>query len=102
MQAASQARQYELAAELRDQIEALTKTQEAQGVHIQSVNNADVVAASRSQGKVAVQLFFFRNGANHGSRTFFPKHSPEDTDEDVLEAFLSWFYVDQEPPLIFL
>lgn len=98
MQAASQARQYELAAELRDQIEALTKTQEAQGVHIQSVNNADVVAASRSQGKVAVQLFFFRNGANHGSRTFFPKHSPEDTDEDVLEAFLSWFYVDQEPP----
>ena len=98
MQKASQGRQYELAAELRDQIEALTRTQETQGVHVRNVNNADVVATQRVQDKVAVQIFFFRNGANHGSRTFFPKHSPDDSEADVLEAFLSWFYADQEPP----
>ncbi|MFN7662128.1 MAG: excinuclease ABC subunit UvrC [Alphaproteobacteria bacterium] len=98
MESASQERHYEQAAILRDQIQVLTKTQEEQGVYLQGIDDVDVVALARLHGKVAIQVFFFRNGANYGSRSFFPKHDVLDTDEEILEAFLTWFYGDREPP----
>jgi excinuclease ABC subunit C len=98
MQKASEARQYEYARDLRDQIQALTKTQEEQGVHLQGIDNVDVISVARVQHKAAIQMFMFRHGANHGSRSFFPSHNPNDSDEAILEAFLSWFYADQNPP----
>lgn len=98
MKKASAERNYEYARDLRDQIQALTKIQEEQGVHLQGIDHLDVVAVARMQNKAAIQIFMFRHGANHGSRSFFPSHNPNDTDEEILEAFLSWFYADQEAP----
>ena len=98
MEMASDARHYEQAAIFRDQIQVLTKTQEEQAVYLQGIDDVDVVALARLHGKVAVQIFFFRNGANYGSRSFFPKHDALDSDEDILEAFLTWFYADREAP----
>lgn len=98
MQKASAERNYEYARDLRDQIQALTKIQEEQGVHLQGIDRVDVVAVARMHNKAAIQIFMFRHGANRGSRSFFPSHSPNDTDEEILEAFLSWFYADQEVP----
>ena len=98
MEHSSKERLYESAKELRDQIQALTKIQEEQGIFVKGVENLDVIAVARSQDKVAVQIFLFRNGTNYGSRSYFPKHNSKDTDEDILEAFLSWFYATEEPP----
>jgi excinuclease ABC subunit C len=98
MEHSSKERLYESAKDLRDQIQALTKIQEEQGIFVRGVENLDVVSVARAQDKVAVQIFLFRNGTNYGSRSYFPKHNSKDTDEDILEAFLSWFYATEEPP----
>ncbi|HCI48571.1 MAG: excinuclease ABC subunit C [Alphaproteobacteria bacterium RIFCSPHIGHO2_01_FULL_41_14] len=98
MEEASAARFYERAAHLRDQIQALTKTQEEQGVYLKGAENLDVIALVRLHGKAAVQIFFFRHGSNYGSRSYFPKYDPADTDEEILEAFVSWFYAGAAVP----
>lgn len=98
MEEASEARFYERAAHLRDQIQALTKTQEEQGVYLKTDDTLDVIALVRLEGKVAIQVFFFRHGANYGNRSYFPKFDPQDTNEEILEAFVSWFYVGRGAP----
>jgi excinuclease ABC subunit C len=98
MEEASMARFYERAAQLRDQIQVLTKTQEEQGIYLSGIENLDVIALIRMHGKVVVQVFFFRNGGNYGGRSYFPKYDSADTDEEILEAFISWFYAGATPP----
>lgn len=98
MEEASASRFYERAAQLRDQIQALTKTQEEQGVYLKTQDTFDVVALNRIQEKVAIQVFFFRNGGNYGNRSYFPKFDEEDSNTEIMEAFLSWFYADRYAP----
>lgn len=98
MEEASREKFYERAAQLRDQIQALTKTQEEQGVYLKGSENLDIIALVRLHGKAAVQIFFFRNGGNYGSRSYFPKYDPADTNEEILEAFVSWFYAGRSAP----
>ncbi len=50
-----------------------------------------------------IQVFFFRGGQNYGNKPYFPKHGPEDSDEDILSAFTIQFYENKPvPPEIIL
>ncbi|MCX8506515.1 MAG: helix-hairpin-helix domain-containing protein, partial [Alphaproteobacteria bacterium] len=49
-------------------------------------------------GVMAIQVFFFRNGSNYGSRSYFPSHDAAAAPEAVIAAFIGQFYADKFPP----
>ena len=98
METASQAMEYEKAAEYRDRIKALTQIQSKQSINTTVLQDADLFAVSQVEGRICVQLFLFRNGSNFGSLASFPIHTEDLTEEDVLEAYLAQFYQDAPPP----
>ncbi len=102
MQTASAGLKYERAAALRNQIQALTKIQEEQGIYIKEKEDLDVVALVQKEGKTAIQVFFFRYGCNYGNKSYFPVHDKEDSPSQILSAFVAWFYTVQETPAIVL
>ncbi|MBT5241617.1 MAG: excinuclease ABC subunit UvrC [Rhodospirillaceae bacterium] len=89
---------YETAAIFRDRIKALTQIQARQDINVQSIGNADIIAAHEGSGLVCIQVFFFRNGQNFGNRTYFPTRASGLPIADVLAAFLGQFYSDKTPP----
>ncbi len=98
MQAASDAQEFEKAAEYRDRIRALTRIQQHQDINPGTVQDADVVALVQKGGLNCVQVFFFRGGRNFGNRAFFPSQAKDADAGDVLEAFLGQFYAQHLPP----
>ncbi|MDQ7016947.1 MAG: excinuclease ABC subunit UvrC, partial [Gammaproteobacteria bacterium] len=97
METASQALKFEQAAHFRDQIRALKIVQERQYVSGER-GNLDVVACHQEGGQNCVQLFFIRDGRNLGNKAFFPKTTLDNKVTDVLYAFLTQFYLQQEIP----
>jgi excinuclease ABC subunit C len=89
---------YETAAIFRDRVKALTQIQARQDIIVQSVGNADIIAAHEGSGLVCIQVFFFRNGQNFGNRTYFPTRATGLPIADVLASFLGQFYSDKTPP----
>ncbi|MEQ8195269.1 MAG: excinuclease ABC subunit UvrC, partial [Rhodospirillales bacterium] len=98
MQAASEALDYEAAAEYRDRIQALTRVQARQEINPETVADADVIAAHHAGGQTCVQVFFFRSGRNYGNRAYFPAHAKDESAAAVLEAFVGQFYANKAPP----
>ena len=98
MDEASAAMEYELAASLRDRIRAMTFLQAHQDINVSSIGEADVIALSRAGGASCVQVFFFRGGQNFGNRAYFPSHAADDSDGDIIEAFIGQFYDSYMPP----
>ena len=98
MQAASEDLEFEVAAQYRDRIRALTRVQAHQDINLASLKDSDVIAAHQAGGATCIQVFFFRSGANFGNRAYFPSHAKSDDTESVLEAFLGQFYARTPPP----
>lgn len=98
MQEASDALEFEVAAQYRDRIRALTRVQARQDINVASLNEADVIAAHQAGGSTCVQVFFFRTGANYGNRSYFPTQTRDEDVEIVLEAFIGQFYAKALPP----
>jgi excinuclease ABC subunit C len=97
MQAASAALDYEAAAKLRDHIKVLTVIQSRQDINIAGIGDADIIAAHQQAGQTAIQLFFFRNDRNFGTRSYFPVHEKDQPVAEVLAAFIAQFYADKPP-----
>jgi excinuclease ABC subunit C len=98
MSTASDAQEYERAAFYRDQIQALTQLQSQQNIYLSSLKDSDVFAIVQHGGKTCIQSFFFRNGSHYGSHSFFPQHTEELSEKDLLAEFLALFYEDKTPP----
>jgi len=98
MQEASDARDYEKAAQYRDRIRALTAIQAHQDINIRNLGDADVIGMHREGGKSCIQVFFFRGGQNFGNRAYFPRHMADDFEENILSAFLAQFYENKPIP----
>ena len=98
MSEASEAMDYEVAAQYRDRIRALTSIQAKQDINLDGMKNADVMALVQKEGKVCVQVFFFRSGRNLGNRSYFPRVSEDDVLEDVMGAFMAQFYENKPVP----
>lgn len=102
MQMASDQLEFEMAAQYRDRIQALTRVQSRhEGVNA-GLEEADVIAVHQQGGQSCVQIFFFRGGRSYGNRAYFPSHAKEDGAEEVLEAFLGQFYARVMPPKLIL
>ena len=102
MNEASADMEFERAAALRDRIKALTQVQQTQGINPQGVSEADVVALHLEHGQACVQVFFIRANQSWGNRDFYPKTGAGAEEPEIMEAFLTQFYDDKEPPRLVL
>jgi excinuclease ABC subunit C len=98
MAEAAERQDYELAAVYRDRLRALTYIQGSQTVHAEGLGDADVFALACKAGTVSIQAFFIRGGQNWGHRAFFPAHTNDVPEAEVLSSFLVQFYEDLPPP----
>jgi excinuclease ABC subunit C len=98
MAEAAEKHDYELAAVYRDRLRALTFIQGSQTVHAEGLGDADIFALACKAGQMCIQSFFIRGGQNWGHRAFFPAHTSDVPEADVLASFLVQFYEDMPPP----
>jgi excinuclease ABC subunit C len=98
MQTAAEAMDFELAAVLRDRLRALTFIQGTQTIAAEGLGDADIFALACKGGTMCVQAFFIRGGNNWGHRSFFPAHTADVPEAEVLAAFLMQFYEEVPPP----
>jgi len=98
MNDAAEAMDYELAAVYRDRLRALTFIQGTQAINAEGLGDADLFALACKSGTMCIQAFFIRGGRNWGSRSFFPAHTHDVPEAEVLESFLVQFYEEVPPP----
>jgi excinuclease ABC subunit C len=98
MSDAAEAMDYELAAVYRDRLRALTFIQGTQTIHAEGLGDADIFALACKGGVMGIQAFFIRGGNNWGHRSFFPAHTNDVPEEEVLASFLVQFYEEVPPP----
>ena len=98
MQQAAEAMDFELAAVFRDRLRSLTFIQGTQTIAAEGLGDADIFALACKGGTMCVQAFFIRGGNNWGHRSFFPAHTADVPEEEVLASFLMQFYEEVPPP----
>ncbi len=76
----------------------MTYIQGSQTVHAEGLGDADVFALACKGGAMSIQAFFIRGGQNWGHRAFFPAHTNDVPEAEVLSSFLVQFYEDMPPP----
>ncbi|MBB3693099.1 excinuclease ABC subunit UvrC [Sphingomonas sp. BK580] len=97
MQAAAENMDFELAAVLRDRLKALTFIQGTQFINAEGVGDADIFALACHEGLIGIEAFFIRGGQNWGHRSFFPAHTADVPEDEVLTQFMMQFY-EEVPP----
>ena len=92
MEEASETLEFERAAALRDQIQAIEKVHEGQKVLHLTSENVDIIAAAQGKRESWVEVFFIRQGKLIGRDNFLMHSTPDDSMDDVLSAFVKQFY----------
>ena len=95
MQIAADELDYEKAAKLRDQIRSVREIQKKQYAG-GKVNDVDIVVCAKNNNQACIQLSFIRSGLNLGSRKYYPRHIEEQSESDLIQAFLSQFYLNNK------
>jgi excinuclease ABC subunit C len=94
MAAAAEAMDFERAAVLRDRIRAIDSLNEKQAVIATTNTMLDVFALGRLETNALVFALFVRNGKVIGTEKFRMDADLEESDADILAAFLSQYYAE--------
>ncbi|MCC2865773.1 excinuclease ABC subunit UvrC [Anaerovorax odorimutans] len=92
MAEASQALDFERAAEYRDYIMAAKALSEKQRVVLQDTKDVDLILVARGAKQRHVVLFFVRDGKLSGRETYDLQSMEEDSSEDIISAFIKQHY----------
>ncbi|MBM3189718.1 MAG: excinuclease ABC subunit UvrC [Chloroflexi bacterium] len=92
MQREAEALRFERAAELRDQIAAITQIIERQRIVSGHLRDHDFIALARDDGQACVQVFFVRGGKLIGREYFVLTGTQEESAEEVMSSFVTQFY----------
>jgi excinuclease ABC subunit C len=94
MRRAAAAQEYERAARLRDDIQALQRALEKQAVVLGDGTDCDVIAMAEDQLEAAVQVFYVRGGRVRGQRGWVVDKVEDITTGELVEQFLGQVYGD--------
>ena len=92
MSEASADLEFELAARLRDDLEALRRAMEKQAVVFGDGTDADVVAFAEDDLEAAVQVFHVRGGRVRGQRGWVVDRLDDTSTGELVEQFITQFY----------
>jgi excinuclease ABC subunit C len=92
---ASEEMEYERAARLRDDIEALRKAMEKNAVVLADATDADLIALAEDELEAAVQIFHVRGGRVRGQRGWVTDKVEEVTTGDLVESALQQLYGEE-------
>jgi excinuclease ABC subunit C len=92
MNSASEATDYERAADMRDKLRAVERTMESQKMAAFAKTEIDVLGFARQGNGAAVQLFAIREGTTIARDVFLLENVGDSTDDEALSAFLKQYY----------
>jgi excinuclease ABC subunit C len=92
MESAAERMEFERAANLRDQLNAVEQVVEGQRVISASDVDQDVIAFAQENGEVCVQVFFVRSGKLVGHEYFLMEGGEDVEAPEILASFLKQFY----------
>ncbi|MDO0932188.1 excinuclease ABC subunit UvrC [Streptomyces sp. DG2A-72] len=95
MTAAAEEMEYERAARLRDDIEALKKAMEKSAVVLADATDADLIAVAEDELEAAVQIFHVRGGRVRGQRGWVTDKVEEITTGALVEHALQQLYGEE-------
>ncbi len=84
--------EFERAARLRDQVQAIERTTERQVMEVRDRTDMDVFGLAREEQEAYVQVFFVRKGLIIGRDIFQLDGTLGETDAEVLRSFVEQFY----------
>jgi excinuclease ABC subunit C len=104
MEQASENMDYEKAARLRDQIQAVEQVVEGQRIAARVKGEQDVIAFKGDKDQAYVQVFFIRGGKLIGRESFLLQGTSDETPGQIMSSFIKQFYASSPhiPPLLLL
>jgi excinuclease ABC subunit C len=93
MQQAAKEEAFEQAARFRDQLASLELSLERQAIVLGDMVDRDVIGLATEDERACAQLFAVRGGRIVSRQSFFLGVPAEATESDILEAFLTQYYV---------
>ena len=104
MKAAADELDFEQAASLRDQLQAVRRVVERQKIVSSVGADQDVIAFAREEGDACMQVFFIRGGKLLGREYFVLEGAQDEDEREVMAAFLKQFYEEAAyvPPEVLL
>ncbi len=96
MAEASEEMEYERAARLRDDIQALRKAMEKNAVVLTDATDADLIALAEDELEAAVQIFHVRGGRVRGQRGWVTDKVEEVNTTDLVESALQQLYGEEK------
>ena len=98
MISAAQSEEFEKAAKIRDQIQALSKAQESSDAALSQELTADFIALHNDITHSACSLFIVRHGRITGSRSWIVDRQDIPENDSVITAALQQIYSEFDPP----
>ncbi|MGD9118949.1 MAG: excinuclease ABC subunit UvrC [Dehalococcoidia bacterium] len=104
MNKAAERMDFERAARLRDQIQAVEAVVEGQRIAAKTKGEQDVIAFSAERDRAYVQVFFIRNGQLIGRESFVLQGTRYEEPSRIMSSFIQQFYAfaPHIPPFLLL
>jgi excinuclease ABC subunit C len=104
MEHAAEALEFEKAASLRDQLQAVESVTEGQKIISAGGGDEDIIAFARERNDACVQIFFVRSGKLIGRENFIMEGTQDEERSHIMASFIQQFYgsAPYVPPSILL